>query len=437
MIPNTYTVNDAIHLRVIPTDKFKTGMLSVSAVLPIRREDVWLTSLLLSVLRRGTVKYPTLEALNRRLDFLYGTELSIRNFYRGDNQIIGFSAEFLDNAYLPTEEDLIAGALEIMDQILFHPLLDENGLLLSRYVESEKQMQCDAIRAMKNQPRPYAADRCREILYEKHPCGAPIYGTEEQVASVSAERLTAHWHWLLEHLRLDCFYVGRADADLLCHTLQKTLGASLVDTPSPLPAAPLRALAPVSRIKRVDESLEVTQGHLVMGFDTGIVIGEDLYFACVLFNEMLGISPVSKLFVNVRERLSLCYHCSSSYNPHKGTVLVICGLSRVNRPRAEREILKQVRSFARGKFDDDELNAAKQSLVNAYRQLEDSPAAMEGFYFGRSLVGLDQTPEDCRRAFLAVSREDIIAVAKRIRQNVVYYLDGTLDGEERAFDEDD
>ena len=437
MIPNVYSVNDAVKLRVVSTDKFKTGMLSASAVLPIRREDVWLTSLLLSVLRRGTVRYPTLEALNRRLDFLYGTELSIRNFYRGDNQIIGFSAEFLDRAYLPAEEDMIAGVLEIMDQILFHPLLDENRLLLSRYVESEKQMQCDAIRAMKNQPRAYAADRCREILYASEPCGALIYGTEEQVMAVTAEQLTMHWEWLLKHMRLDCFYVGRADAENLCEVLRNMWGDAFLKTEALMSPVPPRALPSVAGCKRVDESLDVTQGHLVMGFDTGVVIGDDAYYACVLLNEMLGISPISKLFLNVRERLSLCYHCSSSYNPYKGTILVICGLSRANRVRAEREILKQVRSFARGKFDDNELNAAKQSLVNAYRQLQDSPAAIEGFYFGRSLAGLEQTPKDCQRAFSAVSREDVIAVAKCVGKNTVYYLDGTLDGEEGVIDEDD
>ncbi len=437
MIPNVYSVNDSVKLRVVHTNKFKTGMLSVSAVLPIRREDVWLTSLLLSVLRRGTVKYPTLEALNRRLDFLYGAELSIRNFYRGDNQIIGFSAEFLDNAYLPEGEDMVAGVLEIMEQVLLHPTLDENGMLLSRYVESEKQMQCDAIRAMKNQPRAYANDRCRELMYASEPCGASIYGTEEQVIAMTAERLTDHWRWLLKQIRLDCFYVGSADAERICELLQKMVQDSVLTPEAPARSVPPRALPSVARPCRVDESLDVTQGHLVMGFDTGVVIGGDAYYACVLLNEMLGVSPVSKLFVNVRERLSLCYHCASSYNPYKGVILVTCGLSRTNRTRAEKEILKQVRSFARGKFDDRDLDTAKQSLVNAYRQLEDSPGAMEGFYFGRSLVGLEQTPKDCQRAFSAVSREDVIAVAKRVKQNIVYYLDGTLDGEERSFDEDE
>ena len=413
-------------------------MLSVSAVLPIQRENVWLTSLLLSVLRRGTVKYPTLEALNRRLDFLYGTELSIRNFYRGDNQIIGFSAELLDRSYLPRGEDLLPAVAQIMDEILFHPLLDENGLLLSRYVESEKQMQCDAIRAMKNHPRGYAADRCRELLYADTPCGALIYGTEEQVMSVTPEQLSAHWRSLVDSLTLDCFYVGTADADSISDALRQTLGVSL--SSHGVPTAPIRPcpLTGERRVRRVEESLEVGQGQLILGLRTDSVIGDADHFACVIFNEILGVSPISKLFVNVRERLSLCYHCSSSYNAYKGTLLITCGLSRANRPRAEKEILKQIRDLAAGRFEQSELDAARSALINAYRQIGDSPAAMESFYFGRAIAGLTQSVRDCREALSSVTREDVIRVAKKVKLDTVYYLDGTLDGEEgRGFDEED
>ena len=145
--PIVTRISDGIVLRVLKTDRFKAGMLSVSVVLPIDRKKTPLTSLLLSVLRRGTEKYPSLALLNQRLDYLFGTGLSIRNFYRGDCQIIGFSADLLDASYLPAGEDLTEGVVDLIEQILFHPLLDENGLLLEKYVESEKQVQIDAIRA--------------------------------------------------------------------------------------------------------------------------------------------------------------------------------------------------------------------------------------------------------------------------------------------------
>ena len=165
MNPREYRVGATGKLMVLSTDRFKSGLLSVSSAMPITPRSACLAPLLLSVLRRGTEKYPTLADINRRLDYLWGTGFSIRSFYRGNCQILGFSAELLDTSYLPEgAEDLTDAALELLEQILFYPVLDGDGLLCERYVESEKEMQIDAIRAAKNNPRGYAMERCRSIL---------------------------------------------------------------------------------------------------------------------------------------------------------------------------------------------------------------------------------------------------------------------------------
>lgn len=436
MIPTIYPVTDSMRLRVLKTEKFKVGLLSVSAVLPIKRESVYMTTLLLSVLRRGTVKYPTLAAINRRLDYLYGAELSIRNFYRGDSQIVGFSAELIDASYLPDGEDPTAEVLDVMREILFHPLLDENGLLDARYVESEKKLQCDAIRATKNNPRGYAVERFGELMFAAEPCGAPVYGTEEEVMAVTAESLTSYWRELIETLTLECFYVGGADADRLASCLKQAFGEELR---APLCDSPVqtKVIRKAVKVTRADEDLEVAQGHLLLGFRTGTSVGEPDSYACAVLNELLGSSPVSKLFVNVRERLSLCYSCSSTYNAFKGTVQIYCGLKSENRAVAEAEILRQLDAIKAGEFDEAELEAAKKSLLNVYRQLEDSATALESFYFGRALIGSLSTAEDSRRAFAYVSREAVIAAAHKLQLDTVYFLNGTLAGEEAFDDEED
>lgn len=437
MTPSFLRVTDALTLRVCQTEKFKAGMLSVSAVLPIERESVYKTTLLLSVLRRGTEKYPTLAKLNQRLDYLFGTELSIRNFYRGDVQIIGFSAELLDAAYLPLGEDTLGEVLEVVSQILFHPRLDEDGLLDARYVESEKQLQCDAIRAQKNNPRAYAADRCRALLYANEPCGAPVMGSEEQIMAITPSELTAHWRSLLSNMTLDCFYVGTRTDREVASFLADRLAVELTAEKGRASGACVSPVAPISETVRCDEALDVTQGHLILGLATGVTVCDAEYPACMVFNEMLGASPVSKLFVNVREKLSLCYHCSSAYNAYKGVILITCGLARENRVRAEREILAQLRALAEGDFSEEELASARRSLAGAYRQIEDSPAALESFYFGRALAGSRDTMDSCHAAFLAVGREEVIAVARAVAVNTVYYLDGTLLGGEELCDEED
>ncbi len=440
MIPKKYRIGERMSLSVCATDRFKAGMLSISAVLPIDDKRVWLTPLLLSVLRRGTRRYPSLADLNRRLDYLYGTELAIRNIYRGDCQIIGFSVEMLGAGCLPEGEDLIGEILDVVREILFFPLLDKNGLLDARYVESEQRNQCDSIRALKNNPRAYASERCRAILYQNEPCGADPLGTEAEVMAVTPEILTQYWKELLAGLSLDCFYVGGDPAERIVGALESTFGALLGERAVPRCNTVPRMLAPADTPIRVEESLPFGQSHLLLGLCAGVGVCDPRYAVCAVWNEMLGVSPVSRLFANVRERLSLCYFCTSHYNAYKGAVMIHCGIDRANRELAEREILAQLDALAEGDFSDVELDAAKKSLVNAYRQLEDSPAAIENFYYGRSLVGMSVSVREFSKQFATVTREQVIEFARGVKVNTVYFLEGALEGEEteeEGSDDDD
>ena len=437
MTPNVIPVGKGMTLWQCQTEKFKSETLSLSFVLPIERESAYLTSLLFSVLLRGTQSYPTVSALNRRLDYLYGTELSVRNFYRGDCRILGLSANLLGSRYLfeGKSEDLLRDVLAIMREIFFFPALDENGLLNAHYVESEKELQCDTIRAQKNNPHAYASDRCRALMYENEPSGTPIYGTESEVRAVTAEMLTAHWKRLRTLLCPCFFYVGAQEAQTVKEAIlrefgdlsfPKSVGAEAIFTERP----------PKREFRSFEESLPVSQGHLVIGLrtDARVTDGDDFY-AMTLCNEILGASPVSKLFVNVREKKSLCYSCSSVYNIYKGGLLISCGLENDRREEAEEEILRQIEAMRLGDFDDEEWRSAKQSLENAYRQLEDSPAAVESYYFGRFLAGVRDSLEECRRRLAGVTREQVIRAAKGLHADTVFFLNSTGNGEE--YDEEE
>ncbi|MBQ7335728.1 MAG: insulinase family protein [Clostridia bacterium] len=442
MIPNVISVGERITLRTCQTEKFKSETLSLSAVLPLRRETAYLTTLLFAVLLRGTRTYPNLSALNRRLDYLFGTEVSVHNYRRGDMQVVGLAAEILNSAYLPQGTDgetLLPDALDVMREILFYPALDESGCLCAKYVESEKQLQCDSIRAQKNHPRAYAAERCRAWMYENEPCGISLYGTEEEIQAVTPESLTAYWRTFLSLLRLQCFYVGHSAGNTVATALQTAFAAELSETVvggavgSVLSPEPIRK---AEQVKRREESLPVGQSHLVIGMRTGTRIGDADFYACTVFNELFGVSPISKIFMNVREKLSLCYSCSSTYNLYKGTLLISCGLEAANRALAEDEIFRQLSAIANGDFSEEELTAAKKSLENSYRQLQDSPGALESYYFGRALAGVEDPLEHCRQGFAAVRREDVIAAAKKVTLDTVFFLRQST-GEEENCDEDD
>ena len=436
MIPKTYDLGNSAVLRVCSTDRFKAGALSVSAVMPIDAETACMAPLLLSVLRRGTEKYPTLSEINRRLDYLWGTSFSIRSFYRGNCQILGVTADLLDPSYLPVEGDEITdGVLELMEQMLFHPILEADGLLSAKYVESEKQLQCDAIRAVRSNPRAYAAESCKALLLEGEPGGIPLYGSEEQTMAVTREALTAFWKNWISQLQLDCFYVGGEDPSWLLERLERVFGGRISVSRRELPAVfgNLR----LGRGLRVSESMPVSQSHLLIALRCDSKTDRLNDAACVVFNEILGNSPVSRLFVHVREKQGLCYSCASSYSAYYGTFLIACGLKTENRDRAEREIFQQIECMKQGEFRLEELEAAKKSLENIYRQLEDSPAGLESFYYGSTLMGRESSLEERRAAFAAVTAEDVVKVARGLSADVVYFLEGTLPGEWEGEDDED
>ena len=446
MIPIELHLGKNMTLRLCQTQKFKTEMLSVSAVVPICEQKPYMTSLLLSVLLRGTKSYPTISAINRRLDYLFGTELSVRNFYRGDAQVFGLCANILGKEYLPEDaserETLLCDVAEIMREVFFSPALDENGLLCANYVESEKQLQRDAIRAKKNHPQSYAMDRCRKLMFGSEPCGIPLYGSEEEVMSVTPEELTAYWKELYQNLSLHAFYVGASDVENVVDAFVKGFAVEEV-APKPIekntPTIPLTDVASIPRRAeelRVCEDLPVHQSALVLGLRTPAAVQDEDFFAVALYNELLGSSsPVSKLFINVREKLGLCYSCFSAYNAYKAALTVCCSLEDDRREEAEAEIRRQLASLAAGDISDAEWQAAQQSMANAYRQLSDSPSAMEVYFLGRALAGVSISPEEGSARIASLTREDVVRVAKQMTVDTVFVLHPTAVGEERDDEE--
>ena len=434
MIPNVISVRERLRLRASETDKFKAGFLSVSAVLPIR-EDAYMTTLLLAVLLRGSEKYKTVAAINRRLDELYGTEISLRNHYCGALHVIGLCADVLGAEYLPSNESVLDEAIDVMRELLFHPLLDENGLLQAHYVESEKKLQCDSIRAQRNNPHTYAVERAAALVYEGTPLAHPILGDEARVMAVTPEALTAHWRRIVKEISLDCFFVGSECPTRVAAALDAAFGKELSDSEAAW-HAPLPERRPERDTRRAEDALAITQSHLIMVYNGGVMLCDEALYAVIVFNEILGGSPVSKLFMNVRERLGLCYSCHSAYNAYRGTLTVSCGLADASMELAEREIGAQIAAIAEGHVTDAEWEAAKRSLCNAYRQMEDSPVSMERFFFGRSLCGVSRSLSDCRRAIEAVTREEVAAFARTLRLDTVFSLHATEDGEVNDDEED-
>ncbi len=443
--PCAVRVGDAVTLHILQTERFKTARLSLSAVLPADPVLSPRMTLLFGVLRRGSRGFPSQLHLNRRLDELYGATLIIRNFHAGDRQVLGFTAEMLDDACLPAADrgmDILGGITDLLARLWLEPLTDEDGVLRRRSVEQEKQALCDAILADRNQARSYAEGRMRHILYGQEPSGVSLFGRPEDIRTVTAEQLTALWRSFLACARLEVFYVGKASPE----TLEAHWRAAFsVLTPARRALPPTLPHAVPAVPRRVDEARSLSQGRLCMGWSSGITQsgGRELLPAAILFNEMLGVMQDSLLFRHVREELGLCYYCDSAFFGSKGVLTVSCGVAPANRAAAENAIRTQAEGVAAGRFTAHDLQLAKASYGNAFRQIPDSPCAMENLWFGRVLnrtesedggtAGAPDTPESRLAEVLAVDRRQLMRAAARFAPDTVYFLGsepGTPDGTE-------
>lgn len=431
-------LRDGIAYNHIRTDRFKDGYLSLHFILPLSRETVAYNALLPNVLHRGCRLYPTQADVGRRLEELYGSDLAIRNMKRGESQIITFTTNMLDDTYrLPGDDtDIFGGVLEVLCALLFDPLVDGEGNFRPDYVETERLGRIDAIRAAVNNKRRYAIKRCTELMCADEVFGLSSEGCLEDYESIDPALLRAAYRRLIEEAQIEAFYIGKRAPE----EVEPRLTAVLSSLPraSHITIPTTEVIRRAEQVRNFEESAPIVQGNLVMGFRTGTTVTDADYLAFPLFSEVFGASPSSKLFMNVREKKSLCYYCTSLGDLTKGIMYVNAGIENKNRDEAVAEILLQLEKTARGEIEDGELLCAKQSLFNSYRALADSPSGIESWYVGRVLSGRELlSAEEVMEQMKEISVEDIAAIARKITHDCTYFLRGTAvpDGEEEDDEE--
>ena len=422
-------VADGVRLHYLPLDKFKTNFMSVSFAAPLEAGTNAMNSLIPNILLRGSEKYPDMAALNRRLDYLYAAGISTRCSKRGDVQVFGFCADILDSSFAIDGEDITSEMTDILAELIFHPVTGD-GAFDPDYVESEKTNQIDAINSVVNNPAAYAYRRCIGEMCRDERFGLTENGTAEDTAACTPEGLYRQYKYALKHYGVEIFFAGRCDIDKLAERFSQLF--SYEREPLALPETEIIRAAKKTNSQK--EDMPVSQGKLVIGLRTGVTLHDPEYPAMVLFNAMFGGAVTSKLFINVREKMSLCYYCQSSYEAPKGLLMVQSGIEVKNRGEAEKAIFDQLEAIRRGDFTDEEFENALLCLIDSYSELSDSARGLEVWYLGRIISGLSDNPADVVERLRGVTRDEVIAAAKKLSVDTIYFLNGTLEGDE-AYDD--
>ncbi|MCI9348302.1 MAG: insulinase family protein [Oscillibacter sp.] len=413
---------EEVYLTYLPARKFKTSVLSAQFLVPLREETASGFALLPPVLRRGTVTCPNMGLLSAKLDRLYGARIESVVRKIGETHCLGFVASMIDDSFTPGGERLLEDVAGLLGELVCDPAT-ERGRFVTNYFESERTNLTDAIRSLINDKRAYADRRLLQEMCAGEPYGVSRLGEQAGVEKLQAGKLYTAYQKLLSTARLELFYSGSASQG----RVEQAMRAAF----SSLPREKVEPLLPVTRHaapdapRTITESLDVTQGKLGMGFTCK---SRD-WPALLLGNTLFGGSSNSKLFLNVREKLSLCYYASSTFHRSKGLITVSSGIEFENYQKAYDEIMAQLQAVQNGNLEDWELEAARSTLLNAYASMQDSQGRMENFCIGSIATGQNDSLEDLARQVRETPLERIQEAMGSVALDTVYFLRGKEDAE--------
>lgn len=419
-------LSERIALNIVETDKFKSNFLSVSFAVPFNKDDAAKNALMLRILKRGTVSHPTMLDLSKKLEYLYSADIFTKTVSLGETQLLQFTLDCLDDRFSLDDADILSEGIKVLGELIFAPVT-EDGAFKQAYFESEKRNLLDDIQAEINNKAKYALQRAGEHMFADEAYRIAYTGDFEKVSALSNTEVYSHYLRVLGMANVEIVFVGRADTE----RLKKDLRAML------MPYAPDRAVQLYTEVKRdvhsvreIREQCIGKQGNLVMGFRTGTVLADGDYPRMALLSELYGGSANSMLFMNVREKMSLCYYCASMPEAVKGIMFVRAGIENGNFAKARDAILAQLEKIRKGDFSEELLQSAKLSLTNAYREIDDNPQSLQNWHLGRLLSGTVQSPAEAIVAVMAITKDEIIATAKKIVLDTVYFLEGVSNGGE-------
>lgn len=417
MFENRREIMQDVFLTYLPAQHFKTSRLTLNLVTGLDRASASANALLPAVLRRGTVRCPDMESLSAVLDTLYGANIDYTVRKKGERQCVGFAAGFIDDGFTPHGERLLEPVAQQLGELLLEPVT-RDGCFLSEYVDSEKANLIDAIRALKNDKRDWADIRLMQEMCAGEPYSVLRLGDEETAGAITADALYRHGQELMASSRVELIYCGGAEERRVKDAVLSALAKLPRGSQTPLP--PVRRAAAPETPRCIIETMDVTQGKLAMGYRCT----SDDYPAMVLANLIFGGTSNSKLFLNVREKHSLCYYASSSYARSKGILTVSSGVEVTDFERAEEEIERQLHAVQQGDWEDWEQEGALQAIRTSLLSLTDSQGALENFYLGQIASGATETPEELASSLQQVTKERIVAAARTVTPDTVYFLRG-------------
>lgn len=415
-IINRRKIADGVYFSSITDKRYKKNLISVAFSTQLSEDTATENVIVPVLLTKCNSKLPTYKAFNNKMSRLYASGIGGTAGRQYDLQTISFGAYYLDDIYALSGEKMTGIMTDILIDCLTSPVT-ENGVFSEKFVELEKKTVIDNIETAINDKRSYAIERAMKTICKGEPASVCSYGTVEKAKLITPDSAYKAYRRMLETMPCEIICTGCSDFDGVAEKFAaafEKVGRHDIDNTT-------IALSPVkTQTEEVTERLTVNQSKLVLGFKSH----SDDDAALVLLQKIFGGTTSSKLFRNVREKMSLCYYCSAARNDLKGIMLVNSGVENENIEKTKEAVIDQLEEIKNGNFTNEDINFAEMAIKNDFKSVADSAGNVSNWYFDCIRKNDIVTPEEKLGRYLGVSKERIIAAAKSMVLDSVYVLTG-------------
>lgn len=414
-------INDNISITGISMSKLKTTSMGVYIHRPLCEDEASFNALLPLVLKRGSELCPDQESIAKYLDGLYGATMGASVLKRGEDQIIYFDAETISDRFAPDGEKLLSELIKLVMSVIFSPVT-EDGAFLEKYIDQEKINACDRIDAFVNEKRQYASQRCQQETARGTNFAVMHYGDKDRINKITAKSLYDHYKSIITSSVIDIYICGDYDLNAAADAVKKYTD-NIDFSKAEIPHTDIIERSS-EKVHEVTEKMDVAQGKLAIGFLTNTSAESSDIYALTVFNSIFGAGAHSKLFNNVREKLSLAYYASSQLEKFKGILTVNAGIEFANFDKAYNETMIQLEEIRKGNITAHEFEASISSILNLCNSYYDDQRALVSYYVSSRISGSQDTLEEYIEKIKKVTVEDVINVSKKIQLDTVYFLKG-------------
>ncbi len=418
---NQKELKKGVKLHTINTDKFKTNLIAVFMTTKLTRENVTKNAVISALLRRGSKTMPSQEEISKELEEMYGASFDCGLDKTGDNQVLKFYLEGINDNFLPQKgEGMLKKSLENLLEIVLNPYI-ENDSFKSEYVEQEKNNIKQRIEGKIDNKARYSMDRCIEEMYKNEPFGLYKFGYIEDLEKMDGKNLYEYYKELVDSCKIDIFISGIIPNEIN-HIVEQNENIEKLKEREPNYVVPKELNKELLEKENVvTESMEVTQGKLILGLNVRLR-EEHLRYDTLIYNSILGGSANSKMFQNVREKAHLAYVASSSYVRFKNNIFVNCGIEIGNYEKALELIKKQIEDMKNGDFTEEDIKNAKKGIIAAIQTIDDEQDTGITYYFGQELSGDNISIDEYKNKIENVTKDDVISIAQNVGIHTVYFL---------------